>query len=35
MLPDELPDGLYDLLLDRGLMEAIEPLRALGAAEVR
>lgn len=35
MSPDELPDGLYDRLLDRDLMQAIEPLRLLGAADVR
>jgi len=35
MLPDELPDGLYDRLLDRGLLEALEPLRSQGAADIR
>lgn len=35
MPPKELPDGLYDLLVDRDLAEKIKPLLADGIADVR
>ena len=35
MSSEKLPDGLYDLLIDRELMASVGPLHAAGVAQLR